>query len=105
MNPCAFLLGLILVQLVSGCAKSGTVAKEDKVPDQTIQQVLEKYTDQWMKLPDVVGTGIGECDGKPCIKVFVARKSAKVEKAISAMADGYPVVIENTGEFKALDRD
>ncbi|HLG93944.1 MAG TPA: hypothetical protein VI546_03820 [candidate division Zixibacteria bacterium] len=75
------------------------------MPDKPIQQVQEEHTDYLMTLPGVVGTAIGESQGKPCIKVFVSQKTAEIEKGMPASLEGYPVVIEETGEFKALDQD
>jgi hypothetical protein len=50
----------------------------------------------------VVATGIGEQAGKPCIRVMVVRKSKDITLRIPVLVDGYPVVIEETGEFQAL---
>ena len=71
----------------------------------SIQQAQEEHTDHLMSLPGVIGTAIGESDGKPCIKVFVTEKTAEIEKGVPDSLEGYPVVIEETGEFKALDQD
>lgn len=90
--------------LLLNCGSDSKLRKEETMPQLTIEQVQAKYTDQWMKIPGVAGTGIGEAEGKPCLKVFVAKKTLELEKKIPKIADGYPVVIEETGEFKALDR-
>lgn len=71
------------------------------MPQKSIEQVLSDNTSRWMALPGVVGTGIGECNGKPCIKVFAAAKSDSLQRQIPKQIDGYPVEIEVTGEFKA----
>ena len=55
-----------------------------------------------MALPGVVGTAQGLCHGKPCIIVLVIRKTVELERAIPSSLEGYPVVLEETGEFKAL---
>jgi hypothetical protein len=67
-----------------------------------IEQVLRAHTDAWLAIPGVVGTAIGQQRGKPCIKVLVARKSAEIATRIPRQVDGYPVVVEETGEFRAL---
>ncbi len=69
----------------------------------TITQVLEKYTDEWMKIPGVIGTGQSETDGKPSITVFVDTKTDVIEKKIPETVEGFKVVIEVTGEIKALE--
>ncbi len=79
--------------------------KGNQMPTKPIQQVQEEHTDHLMSLPGVVGTAIGESQGKPCIKVFVTQKTAEIEKGVPKSLEGYPVVIEETGEFKALEQD
>ncbi len=46
----------------------------------------------------------GLCDGAPCIKVYVARKTPELLGQIPATIAGHPVAVEETGEFKALRR-
>ncbi len=46
----------------------------------------------------------GLCDGAPCIKIYVARKTPGLLAQIPATIAGHPVVIEETGPFKALER-
>ncbi len=74
------------------------------MPQMTIEQVLKQHTDQWMAIAGVVGTGIGKSEGKPCIKVLVTGKTDELTKKIPANVGGYPVVIEVTGEFRALSQ-
>lgn len=93
--------------LWAGCSdlNHNQVPKETKMPQKTIEQVQEAHTEHLMSIPGVVGTAIGEAGGKPCIKVLVSQKTAEIEKGVPASLEGYPVVIEVTGEFKALDQD
>ena len=79
--------------------------KERSMTEKSIQQVQEEHTKHLMSLPGVVGTAVGEKAGKPCIKVLVTQKTAEIEKRVPKSLEGYPVVIEFTGEFKALDSD
>ncbi|MCI0405697.1 MAG: hypothetical protein L0Z48_05485 [candidate division Zixibacteria bacterium] len=79
--------------------------KGNQMPNKSIQRVQEEHTDHLMSIPGVVGTAIGEADGRPCIKVLVSQKTAEIEKGVPKSLEGYPVVIEVTGEFKALDQD
>ncbi len=73
------------------------------MPERAIQAVLREHTDSLMSLRGVVGTGQGECDGKPCIKVFVAKKTPQLLRQIPSSLEGYLVAVEETGEFQALD--
>ena len=76
--------------------------EETQVTIKSIEQVLKEHTDYLMSLSGVVGTGQGLCSGKPCIKVFVRRRTRKLEQKIPKTLEGYPVVIQETGNFKAL---
>ncbi|UCD08510.1 MAG: hypothetical protein JSU79_09135 [Dehalococcoidales bacterium] len=55
-----------------------------------------------MGITGVAGIGQGEYDGKSCIKVFVTEKSPELLSQIPEDLGGYPVIIEETGEFHAL---
>ena len=57
-----------------------------------------------MAVPGVVGIGQGEYEGKPCIKVLVTEKSPELLNQIPEDLGGYPVIIEETGEFHAVDQ-
>lgn len=57
-----------------------------------------------MQIPGVVGTAIGLHEGKPCILVMTSVEAEKVRPQIPLNIEGYPVIIENTGEFRALGR-
>lgn len=72
------------------------------MPPTSIQQILAAHTAAWMALPGVVGTAIGESEGRPCIKVFVKEKTPELAAQIPDSVEGHPVVVEQTGEFRAL---
>ncbi len=78
--------------------------KGNPMPEKPIEAVLKEHTDSLMSLPGVVGTAQGECEGKPCIKVYVVKKTSDLVKQIPATLEGYAVEIQVTGEIKALDR-
>ena len=67
-----------------------------------IADVLREHTDSLMALPGVVGTAQGELDGKPCVMVLVVELTDELKAQIPEELDGYPVVISETGEIKAL---
>ncbi len=74
------------------------------MPAEAIEEVLNEYTEELMGLPGVVGTGRGLCDDKPCLKVFVIKETPEIDQKIPRTLDGYPVVIEETGEIRALPK-
>lgn len=73
------------------------------MPKRTIEQVQEEHTDEWMAIPGVEGTAIGLFKGKPCIRIFTSSRSREVRAKIPSTVEGYPVIIEETGEFRALN--
>ncbi len=44
------------------------------------------------------------CEGAPCIKIYVAKKTPELLAQLPATIAGHPVVIEETGEIRALER-
>lgn len=75
---------------------------ESKMPLKPIEKVLEEHTNELMSIKGVIGTAEGLCNGKPCIKVYVIKKTRQLTQRIPTTLEGYPVVIEETGEFRAL---
>ncbi len=72
--------------------------------DKTIQQVQQEHTEEWMAIPGVVGTAVGQYKGSPCILVFTASNPDQVKRQIPSTVDGYPIVIQHMGEVRALDK-
>ncbi len=72
------------------------------MPRRNIQNVLKKHTDELMAVPGVVGVAEGKSRGKPCIKVFVVVKNAELLGQMPSTIDGYPIEVEESGEFRAL---
>jgi len=75
------------------------------MPAKAIDEVLKEHTKAIMSIPGVVGTGQGLCEGKPCIKVFVIKKTPDLDQKIPNTLEGYQVVLEETGEIKALPKN
>lgn len=97
---------LLAAGLAAGaCAPAGGGARSagQEAEAEPIERVLERVTDGWMKIPGVVGTGLGLCEGVPCIKVFVTRPPEELDLPIPDEVDGHPVRFERTGPFRARD--
>ncbi len=97
------LLWLVTAAVTYGVQEAEGEQEKRLVQEKTIEAVLKEHTDSLMALPGVVGTAIGECTGKPCIKVFVAKKTPELLKQIPSEIEGYTVEVQETGEFRALD--
>jgi hypothetical protein len=55
-----------------------------------------------MAIPGVVGTAIGQDKGRPCILILTASNTKQVREKIPSTVEGYPVVVQFTGEIRAL---
>ena len=73
------------------------------MPNKSLQEALQDHTGSLMAISGVVGTAQGLCDGKPCIRVFVVERSAEILNQIPSEIEGYPVEVQETGEFRRLD--
>jgi hypothetical protein len=73
-------------------------------PRRDINDVLREHDKELLALPGVVGVYVAVLDdGKtPCLKVMLAQKSAETERTIPKALEGYPVVVEVTGEIRPL---
>ena len=69
----------------------------------TIESVLKENTDRLMSLPGVVGIAQGLCEGKPCIKVLIIKKTCDIMNRIPFKIDGYRVMVQEVGKFRSLD--
>ncbi len=107
---------VITVCLVSLLAGTGACARfqADQEPLEqeettsmtpTIEAAQAKLTDRVMALSGVVGIGIGECEGAPCIKVFVVRETEELGRQIPSTFEGFSVVTQVTGEIRARPSD
>ena len=69
-----------------------------------INAVLRAHDQELLAIQGVVGVYVGVLDdGKtPCLKVMIVAKSAEIEKAVPKMIEGFPVIIEVTGEIRPL---
>lgn len=85
------------------CGNVGYFEKGEGMPAKTIEQVLKEKTDEWMAIPGVEGTAIGRFEGGPCIKVFSSTNPQELRSKIPSTVENYPVIIEETTTFRALD--
>ena len=65
-----------------------------------IREVVKRHASEMLAISGVVGIGVGESQGKPCILVFVRDKRAVVQKIPNTL-EGYIVRVEESGDFRA----
>ena len=93
---------------MAACAgPNKTVDRPDRdvtgLPEPSIERAHKQLTDSVIDLPGVAGVGIGECDGRPCLKVMVEEMTPELSEAIPNSVDGFTVEVEETGPFRALE--
>ncbi len=105
LRTAIFIVSIILAGNFAGCGSkgSGDAGKEVSMKNKSIEQVLKENTNQWMSIPGVEGVAIGESKGKSCIRIFTSVDPKNLQGKIPSNAEGYPVIIEKTGPFKALE--
>jgi hypothetical protein len=94
----------IVVAILVACSqprKKPTCAL-NPMPHRPVETVLQEHSAQWMSLPSVAGCGVGEWKGKPCIIIFVTKLNRKLAAQIPREVEGHPVVVEESGPFRAL---
>jgi len=74
------------------------------VSPRPMAEVLRDHTPSLMAIPGVVGTGEGARDGKAVILVLISRKTPQIEHQVPREIEGYPVVLQETGPVRALDK-
>jgi hypothetical protein len=79
--------------------------KEVPMPNRSVEQVLQEYTNKWMVIPGVEGTAIGQKKGKPCITVFSSIEPDKLKDLIPSVIDGCRIFIEHAGTFRSLKKE
>lgn len=72
------------------------------MPRTNIRKVLKKHTGTLMAMPGVVGVAEGKSQDKPCITVFVVARNPELLGQIPNTIEGYPLKVEESGEFRAL---
>ena len=87
----------------SGPSVPASLGKDNRVSEKTIEQILEERTDQWMAIPGVEGTAIGLLEGRPCITILSSADPQRLRAKIPETLEGFNVVIQQTGTFRARD--
>lgn len=88
---------LLLAAAIVACSRSRPSPDEQSMPAASIEAVLEAHNASLMAMPGVVGTAIGRCDGRPCIRVFVRDSAAAKAARLGSELDGYPMRVEVSG--------
>ena len=69
-----------------------------------INVVLAAHDKELLAIPGVVGVYVGTLEDRrtPCLKVMLARKTPESARKVPRSIEGYPVIVEVTGEIRPL---
>ena len=96
------LLGLALTVLVT--CQQNMAQDSSSTPKRDVEAVLAAHDEELLALPGVVGVYVGTLEDHRtrCLKVMLANKNPQSERRIPRMIEGYKVVVEVTGEARAM---
>jgi hypothetical protein len=66
-----------------------------------IDEVVAQHLAELMAVPGIVGVGVAERAGKEVILVMRSHVTAE-SQALPAELDGFPIVVDTTGEITAF---
>ena len=93
---------LFFATIFSAPVPASCSGDENGVSDtEFVKQALDEHRDRIMSQPGVVGTGLSLCDGKPCIKVLVVRRTPELRRALEQILPSQPVIIEESGPIRS----
>jgi hypothetical protein len=95
----------ILVGCAGGPPHAGNSSPEadTNASRRPIGEVLAEHTPHLMAMPGVVGTAESALpNGQPSVMVLVVKLTPELRRAIPKVLGGYPVVIEESGEIRAM---
>jgi hypothetical protein len=92
-------LSIILLGMRLAFAQDTTGVKMDEL--ERVKQIQARHEKELMKLPGVLGVGIGSEAGRLVIAVFVDKTVRKKPK-LPTQLEGVPVKVTLTGKIKAL---
>jgi hypothetical protein len=96
---------LIALIFLSVCVQN-MAQNSSPSPKRDINAVLAAHDKELLTIPDVVGVYVGTLQDRrtPCLKVMLARENSEAKRKIPKVIEGYPVVVEVTGEIRALGK-
>ncbi len=67
----------------------------------SVREVKRRHERRLMRIPGVVGVGLGLKDGRDCICVYVAEQSPRILAALPKSLEEVPVEVVVSGPFQA----
>jgi hypothetical protein len=81
--------------------------QQDSMIPNDINAVLKEHEKELLTIPGVVGVYVGLLpdDKTPCLKVMVVKETEDLRRRIPKSIEGYPVLIEESGVIRPLNRN
>jgi hypothetical protein len=97
----SFVLAALLVVLVCGQAMAQS---HSSPPARDINAVLAAHDKELLAIPGVAGVYVGTLDDRrtPCLTIMLERDTPELRRAIPQTIEGYPVIVEISGEIRAF---
>jgi hypothetical protein len=99
-----FLLAVACAACGPAREETPPAAKEEPVPDRpSIAETIAAHGERLLAIEGVSAVFEGlTADGLPCIKIGVVRKTPELVQTLPSALEGWPVLVEETGEIKPL---
>lgn len=94
LSAMVFFLGLS----AAACATQSRASQPPKRP--SIEDVRQRYEEELLAIPGVVGIATGICRNEACIVVMVTRRSEELQREIPAAIEGYEVKLLEVGDVR-----
>ncbi|HEU0302750.1 MAG TPA: hypothetical protein VFR37_25030 [Longimicrobium sp.] len=65
----------------------------------SIEEAFDEHHDRIISIPGVTGIGLGESAGRPAVVILVDRLTPEVRERLPRTLNGFPVVVEESGEI------
>lgn len=89
----------LLFHLVGGAEVQELMTQEGE--SRQLLRAVDKASNEWLKIPGVVGVSDGERDGRQVLVVLTSIDASEIAARIPKTFMGFPVVIEESGEISS----
>ena len=87
----------------AGTAETDTQEETQTATNRNIEIVVAEQSPTLMVIPGVVAVSQSmTADGQPAIRVMLARDDAEARARIPTTIEGFPVIVEVSGDIKAM---
>ncbi|MFO7610566.1 MAG: hypothetical protein R6X35_15495 [Candidatus Krumholzibacteriia bacterium] len=92
---------LLLVLALAAC---GPPRQEETVDRPDIMSVVDTHAPRLIAIEGVAAIAVGALDsGEPCVRIYVVALTDALRAQLPPTLEGWPVVLEESGEIRPLD--